>query len=267
MRRSMQSFVMVVALVAAGAAQARDDHGHHLSCSFTSDYDVRVEATGIAFTQAGGHPGDVFIHDGALRVDGHDVAVSSADAARLRDYEQEVRGLVPAVAAIARDGVEVGYSALTAVVATLSDNGEQRTHLLQELHDRHAEALLHIDSTLGRGVWKADDEGDYFAGHLQSAIGDMVGSVVGDVVKDALSNDPTRFAALEARTNALDTTIDKAVDGPAEKLGERADALCPRFSHLQQLQQQFEFRLPGGERLQLISPDMERSDKASYARR
>jgi len=36
---------------------------------------------------------------------------------------------------------------------------------------------------------------------------------------------------------------------------------------LQQLQQQFQFRLPDGERLQLIESNMDRTDKASYAQR
>jgi hypothetical protein len=264
----MICFVPLFALAAVGAASAHEPgHGHHLSCSFDTEYDVQVNADGIAFTHAGGQPADVFMHDGALRVDGRELAVSPADAARLRDYEQQVRDLVPAIAGIARDGVEVGYSALTAVVATLSDNGEQRTRLLQSLHDRHAQALRHVDSTLGRGVWKADDQGDYFAGDVRDAAADLVGSVTGDLVKDALSDDPVRLAALQARADALDTTIDKAVDGPAQKLGERAEALCPRFARLQQLQQQWALRLPGGARLQLISPDTDRADKASYARR
>lgn len=267
MRRHMLSFATILALAAAGGAQAMDSHAHHLSCSFTSDYDLQVEKDGIVFIRSSGHPSDVFIHDGKLRVDGENVTVSAADAARLRDYEQQVRELVPAVAAIARDGVEIGYSALTTVVATLAENGDERTRLLHELRDRHSEALQHIDGTLGHGAWKAGDEGDLFGDNLQKTVASLVSNVTADVVKDALSGDSNRLAALQARTDALDTTLDKAVEQPAEELGQRAEALCPHFSELQRLQQQFQFRLSNGERLQLISPDMDRSDKASYAQR
>ena len=268
MRRHMLSFATVFALAAAGGVHATDGHSHHLSCSFNSDYDVQVQAHGIAFTRNSGTPSKVFMHDGALQVDGRDVSVSAADASRLRDYEAQVRELVPAVAAIARDGVEVGYSALTTVVATLAENGDERTRLLHELRERHNEALQHIDGTLGHGIWAATDEGDLFGDHLQNTVEDLVSNVTADVVKDALSGDSNRLAALQARTNALDTTLEKAVDAPADKLGQRAEALCPHFSQLEHLQQQFQFRLPNGERLQLISPDMERSDKASqYAKR
>lgn len=267
MRHQMISFAALLALAAAGAAPATDVHAHHLSCSYTSDYDVQIKPNGIAFTRDGGHPGDVFMHDGTLRVDGNDVTVSGADAARLREYEHELRDLLPAVAGIARDGVDIGYSALTTVVATLADNGDERTRLLHELRDRHDEAVRHIDGTIGQGRWNAGEEGDVFGGDLQKTVADLVSSVTGDIVKDALSGDSNRLASLQARTDALDASIDKAVDAPAEKLGRRAGALCPHLSHLQQLQQQFQFRLPDGERLQLIESNMDRTDKASYAQR
>jgi hypothetical protein len=267
MHRHVLSLATILALVVAGGVQAADRHAHHLSCSFNSDYDVQVETNGIAFTRNSGHPGDVFMHDGKLRVDGADVDVSASDAARLRDYEQQVRELVPIVAAIARDGADIGYSALTTVVATLAENGDERTRLLHELHDRHSEALQHIDVTLGHGMWKAGDSSALFGDNLQKTAGDLVSTVTAGIVKDALSGDSNRLAALQARTDALDTTLDKAIDAPADKLGQRAEALCPHFSLLQRLQQQFQFRLPNGEHLQLISPDTERTDKASYAQR
>ena len=267
MRPHMFPFAMLLALGAAGTAQATDVHTHRLSCSYTSDYDVQIKADGIAFTRDGGHPGDVFMHDGTLRVDGKAMAVSDADAARLREYEHELRDLLPAVAGLARDGVDIGYSALTTVVATLAENGDERTRLLHELRDRHDEAVRHIDGTVGQGRWNAGDETNLFGDDLQKTVTDLVGNVTGDIVKDALSGDSNRLASLQARTDALDASIDKAVDVPAEKLGQRAEALCPHLSHLQQLQQQFQFRLPNGERLQLIDSNMDRTDKASYAQR
>lgn len=267
MRRHVLSLATILALAAATSVQATEHRAHHLSCSFSSDYDLQAEANGIAFTRSNGHPVDIFMHDGTLRVDGRNMAVSASDADRLLAYEQQVRELVPAVTAIARDGVDIGYSALTTVVATLAENGDERTRLLGELRDQRGEALQHIDGTLGHGIWKAGDDDELFGDNLQKTVGDLVSNVTADVVKDALSGDANRLAALQARTAALDTTLDKAVQEPAEKLGQRAEALCPHFSELRRLQQQFQFRLPNGERLQLISPDTERTDKASYAQR
>lgn len=267
MRHHMLSFATLLALATTGAAQATDVHAHHLSCSYSSDYDMQIKASGITFTRDDGHPGEVFMHEGALRADGKEVAVSDADAARLREYEHELRYLLPAVAGIARDGVNIGYSALTTVVATLADNGDERTRLLRELRDRHNDAMRHIEETVGQGRWNAGDDTHLFGDDLQKTVSDLVGNVTGDIVKDALSGDSNRLASLQARTDALDASIDKAVDAPAEKLGERAEALCPHLGHLQQLQQQFQFHLPNGERLQLIDSNMDRTDKASYAQR
>jgi Protein of unknown function (DUF2884) len=268
MHRHVIVSMLVLGLATAGGVRASDSHTHHLQCSYNSDYDVQIKPDGITFTREHGRPGDVFMHDGQLRVDGQTVAVSAEDAARLREYEHQVRELVPAMADIARDGVDIGYSALTTVVATLADNGDERTKMLQKLHDKHVAALQQIDGTLGHGFWRAGDDGEAFSNNLQETVADMVGSITGDVLKDALSSDPSKLAVLEARTNALDTTINKAVDEPADKLAARADALCPQFSELQQLQRQFQFRLSTGERLQLLTSDMDSANKASqYAER
>ena len=260
--------VWIFGVVLAGGAQAADVHGHHLQCSYNSDYDVQVQSGGIAFSRDEGHPAAVFMHDGQLRVDGRTVSVSTEDAARLRDYEQQVRELVPAMAAIARDGLDIGYSALTTVAATLADNGDERTRMLQSLHDRHVEALQQVDGSLGHGFWKAGAAEQLFGDNVQETVAELVGDLTHDVVKDALSGDPAKLAALQARTDALDTTLNKAVDAPAEKLSQRAQALCPTLSTLDQLQQQFEFRLADGGRLQLLSADMDSVNKASqYAKR
>lgn len=261
-RRAMLS-VLVMGLATVSGVQAADIHSHHIQCSYDSDYDVQVKAEGIAFIRESGHPDHVFMHDGQLRVDGQTVPVSPEDAALLRKYEHQVRELVPAMADIARDGVNIGYAAMTTVVATLADSGDERTRILQKLHDRHIEALQQIDGTLGHGFWKSGDDGEAFGINLQETVADLVGSITRDVLKDALSNDPSKLAALEARTNALDTTINKAVDAPADKLAERANALCPQLGELDQLQRQFQFRLPNGERLQLLSSDKDSVDKAS----
>lgn len=268
MSRHLISFALMLGLAAAGSVQAMDNHRHHLQCSYDSDYDVQVQPDGIAFTRSEGHPGEIFMHDGQLRIDGRNVAVPADDAVRLRAYEQQVRELVPEMAAIARAGVDIGYAALTTVVATLADNDDRRRDMLQSLHDRRAEAMQQVDITLGHGLWAAGDDSKLFESNLEKTIESLVGGLAGDAVSDALSGDSSRLAALEARTNTLDSTLEKAVEEPAEKLGERADALCPRLSALDQLQQQLRFRLADGGRLQLLAIDMDGSNKASqYAQR
>ena len=268
MRGRATLLVLIACLITAGGVHAMGNHGPHLQCDYDSDYDVRVQPNGVAFTRDGEQPFHVFMHDGQLRVDGRAVTVSAQDAARLREYEQQVRELVPAMAAIARGGVDVAYAALATVVATMVDNGDHRTHLLQSLRDRRVEALQQVNDTLGRGLWKAGDDSELFNQDLEKTVSDLVGGITGDAVSDALSGDPNRLAALEARANALDATLDKAIETPAEELGQRAQALCPNLNALNQLQQQFQFRLADGGRLRLLSSDMDSSNQArQYAQR
>ncbi|GLQ95594.1 DUF2884 family protein [Dyella mobilis] len=268
MRHHVLCLVPMLALAVVGSAQATGVHDFHLQCNYSSDYDIQIQSDGLMFTRDSDHPRSIFMHDGQLRLDGRTVAVSRDDVVRLRQYEQQVRDLVPMMAGIARDGLDLGYAALTTVAATLDDNGDDRSEMLQSLRDRHEEAVQQVDDTLGRGTWKAGDAGEIFNDNMQKTIAELVGRVTGNAVSDALSGDANRLASLQARANALDGTLDKAIDEPAEKLGQRAQGLCPRLASLEQLQRQFDFRLDGGERLQLLAPDKDVSNKASqYAQR
>jgi cysteinyl-tRNA synthetase len=266
MRRYAVLFAMVLG-VAVACAHAADTHAN-FECSYNTQYDVQIQPDGIAFTRDHGTPSDVFMHNGQLRVDGQNVSVSSADAARLRDYEQQVRELVPTIAAIARDGVNIGYSALSTVVATFAENSDERLRYQQQLHDKQVAALQLIETGLDKGNWKVDDDDRAFGADMQQTVADMTGDVVRNVVADALSGDSSRMATLQARTSSLQNSLQKALTEPAKQLALRAQEVCPRLTNLDHLQQQFQFRLANGERLQLLSSDTDSLDKArQYAHR
>ncbi|MEI7035549.1 DUF2884 family protein [Fulvimonas yonginensis] len=254
MRHTTIAFAFVAGLALGLPAHAHGAHFHE-SCSFGTEYDVAVKPDGILFERSGGTPASVFMHDGALRVDGRPVTVSPADASRLREYESQVRGLLPEVASIAREGVDIGFDALTTVVATFADTADERARLTAQLNDQHRQALASVDNGLGRGVWRQHGVEDLMEHQVGDAVATLVSTVTANAVKAALSGDQSKVAALEARADALERTIDKEVDARADKLGERADALCPRMARLDQLQQQFQFRLQDGSRLALVDHD------------
>lgn len=260
MRKTLSLLTLAVGVAAGAQAQAHDLHIHGDQCSFTTDYDVRVSDAGITFSRDDGTPARIFMHDGQLRVDGRAATVTSADAARLRDYERSVRALLPEVAGIAREGLDIGFSALTAVAVTFAEDGDERTRLLSRLNRDHARALSRIDAGLGSGVWARHDMEDTIGDSVEGAVSELVGTVTAGAVKAALSGDQARIAALEARADSLDKTIDREVDARADQLDARAQALCPKLATLDQLQQQLEFRLPDGSALKLI--DHERNADA-----
>ncbi len=266
MRKTLSLLTLAVGMAFGMQAQARGMHFDNDQCGFTTSYDVRVNAAGIAFDRAGDKPASVFMHDGQLRVDGRPLALSDADAERLREYEGQVRALLPEVAGIVREGLDIGFSAMTTVATTFAENGEEREQLLDRLNRKHAAALRQVDQGIGSGVWKQHEVAGVIEDGVQSAVSEMAGTVTANAVKAALSGDETKVAALEARADSLDKSIDREVDARADKLGERAQALCPRLTQLEQLQQQFQFRLGDGSRLQLLSREPAHDGGATPAR-
>lgn len=263
MRTLILSLALATGLALGASAQAGGLHVNHEQCSFGTDYDVLVKPGGITFERQDGTPGSVFMHDGALRIDGRDVAVSAADATRLREYESQVRTLLPEVASIAREGVDIGFDALTTVVASFADDPAERSRLTTRLNEQHKQALTSVDEGLGQGEWRQHSVEDLMESQVGSAVESLVSTVTAKAVKAALSGDQSQVAALEARADSLDRSIDEQVDARADKLSERAEALCPRMARLDQLQQQFEFRLKDGSRLALVDRQPERDNEAS----
>ena len=262
MRFRYTATAVALGLAIGAPVQARDNHIQQESCGYETPYDVQVDASGIRFERADGAPNKVFMHDGRLRVDGRDVAVSADDAARLRQYEDKVRALLPEVAGIAREGVDVGFAAMRIVTMTFAESESERRELVGRLDRRRAQALAGIDGSLGRGVWKHDAIGESLSDSVQESVGDLVGKITGSAVSAALSGDNAKVAALQARADSLDKSIDKEINARADHLSERAQALCPRLQALDGLQQQFQFRLADGSRLRLVVWNKDDNDKA-----
>jgi Protein of unknown function (DUF2884) len=263
MRPLILALALATGLALGVPAQAHGLHVNDEQCSFGTDYDVLVKPGGITFERQEGTPGSVFMHDGALRIDGRDVAVSAADAQRLREYEGQVRSLLPEVASIAREGVDIGFGALATVVASFADDPAERSRLTQELNEQHKQALASVDNGLGRGVWRQHGMQDLMENQVGGAVSTLVSTVTAKAVKAALSGDQSQVAALEARADSLDKSIDKEVDARADKLGDRAKALCPRMARLDALQQAFEFRMKDGSRLALVDHQPDDHHEAS----
>jgi hypothetical protein len=240
--------------LAATAGQATTLNFSTDTCKhdYSTPYDVDVTAAGIAFHRTDGVPAKVFLHDGALRVDGKDMAVSAVDADALRRYEAGVRKLMPQIATIAREGVEIGFSAMTSVTLTFAD-GEQRAAMMAKLKRKQAQALKEIDEGVGAGHWSSDRMEETVAGSVSDSVGELVGSVTSSAVTAALSGDSSKVAALQARADSLDKTINREMDKRSKDLEAKSNAICPQVNDLADLQQGWHIRLPDGTPLQLMT--------------
>ncbi|MFC4765763.1 DUF2884 family protein [Dyella koreensis] len=261
MRTTFTAITLALGLALTAPVSAHDIHIHHQSCDYSSNYDVQVDASGIRFDRDSGAPAKVFIHNGRLQVDGRDVAVSADDTARLREYESNVRTLLPEVAGVAREGVDVGFAAMRTVMMTFAENDSERRQMIGRLDDNHRRALAQVEGSLGQGVWKHAAMGRALGDSIQETVADLVSKVTASAVKAALSGDQSKVVALQARADSLDKTIEKEVNTRADRLEQHAQALCPRLQALAQLQQQFQFRLVDGSRLELVTKDKDENHK------
>jgi hypothetical protein len=261
MRTTMMACAMAAGLAFGGSVYAHDFQVHDGHCGYSTDYDVEVMPNGIGFHRNDGKPADVFMHDGHLRVDGRDVTVNTDDAARLRDYENQVRLLLPEVAGIAREGVNIDFGAMRTVLLTFAENDDERRRMVSRLDENHRLALARIDDGMGKGVWKSGDMEGIVETSIESSVSDLVAKVAGETVSAALSGDQKKVAALEARADSLDKSIDREVNKRADELDKRTEALCPKLSSLDALQRQFQFRLQDGSRLQLLAYDDKNNKK------
>jgi len=261
MRVTMMACAMAAGLTLGGSLHAHDFQVHDGHCGYSTAYDVQVMPNGIGFHRDAGQPVDVFMHDGHLRVNDREVAVNSEDATRLRDYEQQVRQLLPEVAGVAREGVNIGFAAMRTVLMTFAENDDERRRMVGRLDENHQQALARLDAGLGQGVWKSDDMEAVVEKSVEDSVSDLVSKVAGQAVSAALSGDQSKVAALEARADSLDKSIDREVNKRANELDKRAEALCPRLSSLDALQRQFQFRLQDGSRLQLLAYDNKTNNK------
>jgi hypothetical protein len=255
MRHPIIAGAVAAALVlTASAGQATEFNFNSDTCKhdYSTPYDVDVTADGLSFHRKDGKPAEVFLHDGALSVDGKALTVSRADADALRRYEAGVRALMPQIATIAREGVELGFSAMTTVTLSFAD-GDQRGRMLEKLKRKQAEALREIDEGVGAGHWSADRMTETVSGSVSDSVGELVGSVTSSAVTAALSGDASKVAALQARAESLDKAMDREMNKRSKALEAKANAICPQLNDLGSLQQGWAVRLDNGKPLELMT--------------
>jgi hypothetical protein len=236
-------------LFCAGTAAA----GGLDACDFESDFDLRIEPSGLAFHRDGGTPATVEMRSGRLVVDGREIALSAADRARVRRYEDTVRELVPEVKAIALDAIGIATEAVTQVAATFA--GDDGAKSIARLREVGAEMRAKIESSDDTGEWNEAE----FEAMVASLTAELVPMVVGDVtaiaIRVALSGDEEAAKELEERAERMERELEARVEKRADELEARAEALCPRVVELDALESELELRLADNRPLDLLQAD------------
>lgn len=214
-------------------------------CGFSTPYDVRVDRDGVLLRQADGEPSSVLIHDGALQVNGATQRLTAADAQRLRQIEQGALAAMPEVAGIAREAVGITFDAFSGVVEAITGSRSKARKM-----DRHRDAALaHLDRTLGKGLWQQELFDERFEAEVSAAAEEMAGTLTRGVMWAMFTGGTD---AIDRRTAAMEKDMDRRMEARGKALEARADALCDRIAALDALEEQLDYRLPGGKRLDLL---------------
>jgi len=242
--------VCTLSLLGAAASASAGPQFSSQQCGFSTPYDVIVDRTGVALTRSAGTPKSVFLHDGRLQVDGVAQPLSSADAQRLRQMEQGAQRMMPEVASIAREVVGITFDALGGAVEAITGDRSKARKI-----DRHRDAALaHLDRTLGRGQWQKEPFDKAFEADVSAAAEEMAGALTRGVMFAVFTG---RADDIDKRADAMEKDMERRMEARGEALEARANALCAQVKELDALEQQLDYRLPGGKRLDLL----EHSDK------
>ncbi|MEQ4576816.1 MAG: DUF2884 family protein [Gammaproteobacteria bacterium] len=207
-------------------------------CGFSTSYDVLADTGGIWLHRKQGEPQEIFFHDGRLSVDQQVRQVSEADAQRLRQLEAGARALMPAVADIARETVDIVFDAFAGVVEAMTGS-KRKARALDDYRER---ALAQIDGSLGKGRWDQEVFDERFEANIEQAADAMAGSVVRSALFAVFTGGADR---LERRSEAMEKALDQRMEARSRSLEARARTLCGQVEALHALQQSLEFRLDG----------------------
>lgn len=236
------------ALFLAGAACAEPSKPKLSSqqCNYSTPYDLRIADDGVWLERDTGAPRAVHIHDGSISIDRRAQTVSADDAQRLRRMEAMTRDLVPAVAGIARDAVDIAFDALGGVVEIMSGNKAKA----REVERFRRQALAQIDDSLGKGRWDQKSFDARFEANVERAAEDMASSLARSVVWAVFTG---RAEDMDQRAQKLEKDLDERMDARGRALETRAQSLCSQVTALHDVQQQLELRYDG-QPLQLLVP-------------
>lgn len=243
-----------IALLMPALAQAGEASRPQLSsqqCGLSTPYNVLVDTGGVWLYRDEGSPKEVFFHDGELSVDKQVRAVSDADARRLRQLEYAAYQLMPEVAGIARDSVEVTFDALGGAVEIMT--GSKRK--ARQLDSFRADTLDHVNRTLGMGRWDQDVFDETFEAKIEAAAESIAASMTRSVMWTVLTGGAGR---IERRAEKMEAELERTMDIRAQAIEARADALCPRIEAIHALQAALEYRYNGQPLEFLEMPDAAR---------
>lgn len=245
----MKRIFLALALLSSGtAAQASAGHGTHIGCEVRSDYGIGMRGQAFVFTRSDGRPAHVAIGGGKLFVDGREVELSAADRRRIGEFESELRRLLPQVKRIAREAIDIAFTALIEVARGLSDESKATVESLNSARRR-------LTAELDSKPMALFDDGTIEAvikPIMTEFVPNLVGSAVSLALQAAFSGEEAR-KAMELRMQKMERELDAKVEARAKTLEPLAAEMCQGLRRLDGIDNALSYRQADGARLELLS--------------
>ena len=208
-------------------------------CGLTTGYNVLVDSGGVWLYRAEGAPKEIFFHDGELSIDRTLQTVSATDAQRLRQLEAESRVLMPQVAGLARETVDIRFDSLEGVVEALTGS-RRKARKLRSFRD---DTLAHVDATLGTGRWDQDFFGEEFEARIEAAAESMASGIGRSMLWAVFT--PGGADRLEKRAEKMEAELERRLEARIDVVEAKAEVMCTQVARMQAIEDTLEFRYQG----------------------
>lgn len=249
---AMKKLLTLALLLATAPVAAHDQDGVHLSCDIGSAWSVSPYRSAYLFKREDGPVRELAIGGGRLFVDGKELTLTADDNKRIAGIEAEMHALEPELRKVAREAVDIAFTALVEVARGLSNTPDKTVADLQRARTR---SLAEIDRQ-PMGVFNGDAMEGIVEPIITRFVPDIVGGAVSTALKAAFSGDAQR-QEFQSKMDRMERELDGRVDARAKALEPLARQMCARLQRMDALDDALAVRLPNGDPIALLRVDPE----------
>lgn len=220
-------------------------HADDFRCDVHSDYDLTLNDRSLILIREQGTPARIVLRQGRMFIDDAWVTLTPEDSARIAEFEQDTRAMLPLAQEVGREAADIALIAVGEVAAGFSrDPAATR----RQLDDIRGKLDVQLKQRFSRGRFTEVDIDEQIGGLVADLLPQFIGDVVSGAVQAALTGNAATLRSLDG----IDARVEKLVEPKARRLRPKAERLCTRMQALDALDDALTYRLPDGRALELL---------------